>query len=304
MHRRLSLLTDGIVRLRASPWLVVLRRSWLLFVPLLITLTLGCSSVLSPDHGSAHQSQNSRPTWRGSFTCGCINPVLYPHASFVKGHVFVVSDPSGSGKKVLAFAIANSDAPSDAREPRGDVESPPLFRPGASWYVSVPVLIPTSLSAVTRGKWFQIAEIYGPPYDGSPTIGIDLTADGNGHNHLALGLDATHSGTPWVGPALDGRWHTVILHVHFAVNDTGYVELWYDNVQQTFTGYAQNVTLTNHGKRLNYATLVPGINWDGQTANFLDIDSYRLRNAFPGLVTIYHGAPAVGKTLASVQGNN
>jgi hypothetical protein len=241
-------------------------------------------------------------SWYGGFECGCLDSRLFPYSSFVPGHVFPTLDPLGSGREVLEYAINNGDQPYPGALPRGDVESPKMFFPGDDWYISIPTLIPSGFPTINNQYFFQVAEIYGPPYGGSPTVGLDLESDSAGRNHLKLDLDAAHSGTPWVGPALDGRWHTLTLHVHFATDSSGFVQLWYDGVLQTFNGRANNVTFTSNNTQINYATLVSGVNWDGRDGNFVNIDSYRARNGYPGTVTLFHGAPAIGGTLASVGG--
>jgi hypothetical protein len=251
----------------------------------------GASGGSCVQFGSTSSGSGS-VTWYGTFAGGSIDPALYPYSNFVSGHVQVVADPLGSGQKVLQFAINDSDRPySGATNPRGDVESPHMFHPGNDVFVSIPVLVPTAVPSASAG-WFQVAEVYGQPYGGSPTMGIDLSADSSGLNHIVLARDVTHNDQPWVGPALDGKWHTVILHVHFATDNTGFVQIWYDGTQQKFT---------DGTTQLNYITLQSGINWDGTDGNFLNINEYRQAGAFPGTVTIYHGAPAVGTTLSAVE---
>jgi hypothetical protein len=238
--------------------------------------------------------------WDGSFGSGKIDSNLYPWASFVGNHVSVVSDPLGSGQNVAKFAIDNSDLPDGALNSRGDMESPHLFTPTTNdnVYVSIPVLIPSSFPNTDAG-WFQVGEIYGPPHGGSPPIGLDLWNPGDG-NHLELCQDATHNYTcPWRGPVLDGGWHTVTFHIQFSTDPSvGYVEVWYDGVPQQINGGVEGTA--GMGTRLYYATLVSGINWDGTSANYLNINSYRELGSYPGTVTFYHGAPKIGTTLASV----
>jgi hypothetical protein len=81
--------------------------------------------------------------------------------------------------------------------------------------------------------------------------------------------------------------------VHFATDNTGFVQIWYDGAQQKFS---------NGSTQLNYITLQSGINWDGTHGNFLDINQYRVAGGFPGTVTTYHGAPAFGTSLQAVEG--
>jgi len=219
--------------------------------------------------------------WYGDLSSGTIDPKIYPYANFVAGHVKVVADPLGSGHKVLQFAIDDKDRPySGATNPRGDVESPPMFAPGDDYFVSVPILIPASFPAVNKG-WWQVAELYGKPYGGSPPIGVYLW-NVSGTNRFILQRQG--ASVLWTSPPLDGKWHTITLHVHFATDSTGLVDVYYDG--QHAAG------------PFKYPTLVSNVNWDGKTPNFLDINSYRAAGAFPGTISLYHGAPVAASTLA------
>jgi len=45
----------------------------------------------------------------------------------------------------------------------------------------------------TNTAWFQLAEVYGKPYGGSPPIGLDLSDfHENGVNHFMMNQDANH----------------------------------------------------------------------------------------------------------------
>ena len=243
----------------------------------------------------------SRLTWLGSFsgphTISRSGSTVYPYQSFVPGHVFATRDPLGSGQMVAEYHIGNSDRPYPGSEPRADLESPHYFGPGSDYYVSVPVLIPRGFPTMTSHGWFQVAEIYGQPYGGSPTIGLDLISAG-GSNRLVLERDATHNyDKPWVGPPLDGRWHTITIHVKMSTNRrVGFVQLWYDGVARDLRGEDSSTD-----KRLYYATLVRGLNWDGAHPDMLDVNSYRCHGCYPGTVTLYHAAPAIGHSSGSVR---
>jgi hypothetical protein len=220
--------------------------------------------------------------WYGDLSSGTIDPAIYPYSNFVSGHVKVVPDPLGSGHKVLQYAIDDKDRPySGATNPRGDVESPTLFGPGADFYVSMPHLVPSGFPAVNKG-WWQVDELYGKPYGGSPPIGIYIW-NINGANHYLL---QRQGGTVyWTSPAIDAKWHTVTLHVHFATDSTASVDVYYDGAHAAGP--------------FNYGNLVANVNWEGKTPNFLNINSYRQAGAYPGTISLYHGAPTVATTLAA-----
>jgi hypothetical protein len=244
------------------------------------------TAVSQPRSGEGGQVR-----WYGDLSAG-LTSALYPLQSYVAGHAKVVSDPLGSGQRVLEMAVADGDRPySGATNPRADFESPNLFPPGSDAYIAIPNLIPAGFPVLDWHKgWMQIAELYGRPYGGSPPIGIGLTNYGTGVNHYQL---VDHYGKMWwQGPSLDARWHTITLHVHFATDSTGSVELWYDGVPQK---------LLNGSTKVNYPTLLAGVNWDGTNANFLNINSYRSAGSWPGTLTLFHGAPTVATTLAAAE---
>jgi hypothetical protein len=247
-------------------------------------------------HAGAKTSSVS-PLLNASFSCKCISKSAFPYTSFVSHHVSVVPDPTGSGQNVLKFSVANGDLPyAGDVDPRADIETAPTFKPGDSDYVAVRVMVPTTMPAVnTNNSWFQLAELYGKPYGGSPPVSVDLSDfHENGVNHFIMDQDATNGyARAWTGPASnDGQWHTIIFHVNFETNNTGSVQIYFDGQLQT---------LTNGTTTLHEATLDPGVNWDGKDGNFLDLQSYRSPGAFPGTVTTYEAAPKIGTTLASVE---
>ena len=251
---------------------------------------LGASASGTAVSGPPSQ-EGGQVRWFGDLSAG-LSSAVYPLQSYVAGHAKVVSDPLGSGQKVLELAVADSDRPySGASNPRADFESPGLFKPGSDAYVAIPLLIPSGFPVIDWHKgWYQVAELYGRPYGGSPPVGIGLTNYATGVNHLQL---VDHYGKVWwQGPSLDGRWHTLTLHVHFATDNTGSVELWYDGVAQK---------LINGTTKVNYPTLLSGVNWDGTDANFLNINSYRSAGSWPGTLTLFHAAPTVATTLAAAE---
>jgi hypothetical protein len=221
----------------------------------------------------------------------------FPYVSAVSGHASVVPDPLGGAGNVIKFAVNDADRPYDGAEnPRADIESPGMFRPGDNDYIAVPMLIPQNVPAVdTNTAFFEMAEIYGAPFNGSPTVSVGLSDYGeNGVNHFVMNQNASYGyKRAWTGPAAnDGQWHTVIFHVNFETDDTGYVQIYFDGQLQT---------LANGQTTLYEPTLDPGVNWDGKDPDFLNVQQYRSAGSFPGTVTTYSGTPRIGTSLASVE---
>jgi hypothetical protein len=199
----------------------------------------------------------------------------------------------GGNFNVMKFAIADSDRPyAGASNARGDFRTTSDFPLGSDRYSSIKFLIPAGFPAVKGGSgFFQIAEIYGPPYGGSPTIGIDLFPGAGGRPLISLQRDASHGyDRPWTGPTLSTGWHTLYIHSIMSSSESGgLVQLWFDGQPQTFT---------NGSTSIHYRTYGPS---NGGGDNFLNINQYRRAGAYPGTVVTYHAAAKVGTTLAAVE---
>jgi hypothetical protein len=161
----------------------------------------------------------------------------------------------------------------------------------------------------------QVFEVYGPPFGGSPPLGIDVLGNGTGMyvglcrwtgriaavfmaesqtgggNRLTLSRDKSHNfDHPWVASTdiAPNSWQDVVVHVKFSANPSvGFVELWHQGVPQQFqtcaeSGNAPSATsgpcTLQSSTRLYYATLVPGNNCtdDGTVCtNTIYLDQYR-----------------------------
>jgi hypothetical protein len=170
--------------------------------------------------------------------------------------------------------------------PASSLVTPQLFGNGDDKYIGFGTMMPVGFPSITN--WFQFAEVYGPPYGGSPTIGFDIKG-----NKLGLWRDGTHRfDNPWSAPISYGNWEYIQAHIKFSTNPSvGFIEIWLNGVQQHFT---------NGSTRLYYATLLQGDNWNGSSKNDLDLDQYRQMSPLLGTQSIYHADTKVGTTLASV----
>jgi Polysaccharide lyase len=265
-----------------------------------VTITTAGGSTSQASLPTQAVSRAESPAWLGRFSGsgGCLAPSLHWSTSFVASHVHCATDPLGGRHTVLEYDITNSDFPYGGDDdPRGDVKGPKMFFPGNDYYVSIPILIPNGYPLIPAGGWNMFAEVYGAPYHGSPTNALGIRNDlGDDKNHLVLGGNINgRDRQVWYGPPVDGHWHTIILHINFAIDATGFFELWYDGVQQNLKGEKPGT------KRLYAPTMILNRTWDGTDGNFLDINSYRLPTVYSGTLTLYHGSPAVGRTLASVE---
>ncbi len=266
-----------------------------LFVMLSFVVCCGevpASAAATPTVSTGPYARATSNTWFGSFGRGHLDHAVYNFTptQFVAGHVLVTADPGGRGE-VAKYSIDNSDQPYTGAPPRGDLFSQRQITPGSDVYISIPVRIPAGLPLEHDNgpNFFQWAQL---DYPGAPqpALGLDIAANGDTVNHYDLGLHYKFE-WPWVGPRVDGKWHTVILHVYVEPDNRGSVQLWWDGVQQTF----------NNGLRTFNGPTINANQW-GAYIEELDIDQYRAYNSMPGTVTIYHGAPAIGPTRPSVEG--
>ena len=108
-----------------------------------------------------------------------------------------------------------------------------------------------------------------------------------------LVLASGRQGTVWTAPTTipyGTGWEDIVLHVHLDTNPSvGFVELWFNGVQQKFT---------NGSTRYYEATLLPGVNWDGTHANYFDVDQYRGSAPVMGTTTLFHTGIKVGSSYA------
>jgi hypothetical protein len=232
--------------------------------------------------------------WSGDMSSGSLSQ--YSLVEQCPGAISVVGIPAPAGVHAVALTVNDNDTMSAcpnhvfSANPAAAVDSPDLFHNGDDRYIGFSSFLPANFPTIPH--WFQLAEIYGQPFVGSPPIGIDIEG-------TRLGLwrnQATGYDNPWSVPLQTNTWLDMVLHVKFSSDPTvGFIEIWLNGVQQTFS---------NGQQRLYMATLVPGVNWTGGAgANQLDLDQYRsILDPF-GPVTIYHAAAAIGDSFAAVAPN-
>lgn len=246
----------------------------------------------TPVHTVACRHKGAR--WCGSFSLGQpISTSEFPLQSYVGDHIKVVPDPDGSDVAVARYSVANSDQPYPGSHPRADMLTRNWFTNGSVMFASIPVKIPTGLPPFynTGSSFFQWAEAKDTNAL-RPSWGLGLVAGPDGRDHYFLEVSPTATDpypTPWVGPAVDGKWHTAIVAMYYTNRlFGGWVQMWWDG---------KPVTFDNGKTRFGGITTIT----DGASSWPLDINNYRSFSTDPGTVTIYHGPPEIGRTLASVQ---
>lgn len=211
------------------------------------------------------------------------------------GLTVVTSPERAPGEPSVRFTVADSSTHANCAavptaDARAQIVGPKLFANGSDDFIAWSEMFPAGMPLPP--SWFQFAEIYGPPFGGSPSMGFDLGSNGR----MSLDRDSTHGyDSAWVqsSPIVAGHWYDITVHVKFSTDrSVGFVELWLDGQPQT---------LTNGQTRLYYDTLVPGVNWDGSTPDDLTLNQYRDHNATMGAQSIYASQVRVGTSYAVVQ---
>jgi hypothetical protein len=206
------------------------------------------------------------------------NPV---HPGYKYSAMFTVTDQS------INPTCANLGSPG---HPEANLITSPLFTPGKDLYIGFstffPSNFPTMCTPWVSACWMQVMEMYGRPFGGSSPVAIGVVG-----NKMVMG---NHTGTIWTSSqniTKGTAWEDIVIHVVLSTNPSvGYVELWNNGVQQTFT---------NGSTKLDEATMATGVNWDGTTPDALYINQYRGPNPALGTVTLYHAAVKVGTSYAS-----
>ncbi|MBV8988535.1 MAG: heparin lyase I family protein [Solirubrobacterales bacterium] len=250
---------------------------------------------------STIQGGGSTPTWYGELTTACPDTTVYPGnqrtLQWLGGSLSCPSDPLGSGQ-----TVAEMYANASSGDARADLFTPYMFTEGSNYWISVPVYVnPNGFPTVyDSGTSFQ--QVWQFDHAGNccnPIMGEGISREnwetgadlGSDHWQWNWNVITTNDQVEssavgvWIGPQIDNRWHTMMLHVYFTTSNSGTVQLYWDGVQQAFTN--GQTTLTG-------ASLPPLNEPYG-----LDIDNYHASAI--GATTIYHGAPRIGTTEASVE---
>jgi Polysaccharide lyase len=146
------------------------------------------------------------------------------------GTITVVKDPLGQFGQVFQFSIWDDPKYKKERcEIRGTKGF--LMSVGKDYYIGWRAMWdPMPI----KPGWVALFQMhgYGPPGQGAPLVLRCINGDGN------LYMQANANGVNvdfWHIPFKTGVWQTFVVHVFLSTSKTdGYVEIWYNGVQQTF----------------------------------------------------------------------
>lgn len=161
--------------------------------------------------------------------------------------VEIRTDSPRLGRYYARFTALDADVfpLTPTANPRAQLVRSLAFNVGDTAWISFSLRFPLDFPVIPPGGWVVLAQAHGPPFNGSPPIGIDVEGD-----NLIYHRDEMYNyDNPWTHPMVRGEWLDFDLHIHFALDQTGWVELYFQGQQQVFT---------NGESRLQTSTMEPG----------------------------------------------
>lgn len=211
------------------------------------------------------------------------------------GAITEVPDPTGGREAVLSLDVANRDVYplTPTENPRAELLSPDIIRPGMEFWLATELFVPTDYPAVRAGEWVSLVAVYGAPYRGSSPWKLGLAG-----NSLQWQRNSTYGfDIPYKAPLVRGRWTRVLIHERFSRH--GFVAMWIDGRPVRFFGDdTYNPSRHRPVWRLKMATRDYS---NGAGRNSARIMQYRKAGIFRE-GTIFFGPLRVGRTRAAVLG--
>jgi hypothetical protein len=201
----------------------------------------------------------------------------------------------GGGSSVIAMTVNNADVYpiTPTENPRAELVSPPIVKPGEEVWLHTRFMVPTDYPAVSEGGWVSLVSFYGAPFNGPSPWHLELCGE-----RLQWQRNGDYSwDIPYEAPLVRGKWTDVL--VHEKLSGEGFIEMWIDGQQiDFFTSGGFNPDHEAPTDRLEMATSDAS---NGAGANAAKIMQYRDAGMFE-TGTIYFEGLELGPTRASVGG--
>jgi hypothetical protein len=221
--------------------------------------------------------------------------------------VAVVPDPAGSTQEVIRVECNNADVfpLTPTENPRAQLLTPPLWYPRADLWVHGKVFLPNSLPTIQAGKFFQLLELFSPPFEGSPPWQLALGVE-EGKEIPFFPRNATYGfDQPWQGNDVAiqrGVWNDFYVRLFFANNlQGGRLEMWWNGAQITFfkPGTSFNPGGKGETTRLLFSLEEAS---DNEGAAQFYLGNYRAHNTagMEGTVTLYYWPLKIGTSKRAV----
>jgi hypothetical protein len=179
--------------------------------------------------------------------------------------------------------------------PRTSAYKQAIFHPGDEVWESFSLYLPAGFPSFPYYLMFQ--EDYGAPFNSPPPNGVWMqNYDGTGNRFYITGNydGATKTNVHvWSAPATPGVWHTWLVHKRFATDKSGWLEVWFDGQQVTFSN--GSTRLTNQQTMLTGATSANFSLMHYRHAGMFPVSSY------PNGLTIYFDEARVGTSRSAVE---
>jgi Polysaccharide lyase len=250
---------------------------------LIIFAVLAVLAVLRNEAQAPERS--AKPLWNGDFDSGDFRqyPTIQEAA---EDRITTVTSPTREGR-FAARLTANDGDLLGGENPRAQLMTASMHEPGDDRYIGWSTYFPDAFPAIDApGAFFVFFEFHGEPYNGSPSLGFGVGADGRIELRRGrrYGFDRV-----WSAPLARGRWIDFAIHVKWSKDeDEGFVELWVYGDRQTFE---------ENGEQRLYTQTIQ----DDQDGGLKTIPTnYRRHGSVPGDVTLFHDEVKVGPTYESV----
>ncbi len=242
-------------------------------------------------------------------------PTTHAPESFFSGHTIsafaynnsapgAIAESNGStamaaraltANPVIAMTVNNADVfpITPTENPRAELVSPPIVRPGEEVWLHTRFMVPADYPAVPEGGWVSLVSFYGAPFNGPSPWHLELSGE-----RLQWQRNGDYEwDVPFQQPLVRGQWTDVLVHEKLA--GEGFIEMWIDGRPiDFFSSGGFNPSDESSTNRLQMATLDSS---NGAGANSAKIMQYREAGMFRS-GTIYFEGLELGPTRASVGG--
>jgi len=243
-------------------------------------------------------------TWSADFESGAY-PSGTTFEQCVPGRIAVYSNtnkPAGAptalaGTHFSGHTLLDTDVSpcTPTSNPRTSSYKQGIFHPGDEVWESFSLYLPAGFPSFPYYLMFQ--EDYGAPFNSPPPNGVWMqNYDGTGNRFYITGNydGATKTNVHvWSAPATAGVWHTWLVHKRFATDKSGWLEVWFDGQQVTFSN--GSTRLTNQQTMLTGATSANFSLMQYRHAGMFPVSSY------PNGLTIYFDEARVGTSRSAVE---
>jgi len=203
------------------------------------------------------------------------------------GTIGLAQDPKGQFGMVYKYSTFDDSAFAKERaESKGTVTPTGDFRValGGTYFIGWREM--WNPMPIKGGAWVAFWQMhgYGPPGQGAPLV---LRTVNDGNLHLQNNVNGTNVNF-WTTKFPLGIWSKFVVEVHLATDNTGWVQLWYNGVPQTFI---------NGKTRFNCPT------WDAKKGSFVEFKWGVYRSGSmngKGAASTYMSGAKIGVTYADV----